>query len=889
MWIERIRAVAFGPLVAEELEFGPGMNVVIGPNESGKSSWHATLFAALCGMRRSRGAPRADDREFANRHRPWSGSDWRASAILRLADGRRIEISQDLGTMVDCRATDLTLGRDVSHEIMTDGSPDGSRWLGLDRTSFLATACVRQADVLDVQRNAGALQDALQRAAASARAESTAAEAIGRLEEFERDQIGTERAPTRPLRQAGARVAAARQELQLAEQDHSDFLSLSREVEEARAVAEAAQGRARAADAARAMVDADALTQRLEEARELVRLFPDGEPAAPSSDEEQSRQVASTLDRWRRKPTLPEVDGDTSSMIRSRIAELSEQSEGDTEVHESVARAWTDWTASGAVLRQLELERPEPLPAPETQGHSVADLFGYASALSGPSARLTASPESPIWYLASAALAVAGAGCLAAGLIVPAVAALAVAATLVGIRLMLPRRVLVPPQTDIGADTVQADLSRRGLPTTADALRGLAESALAFEQRQAAIGSWNERHDLQTSRSRSAQERLRAALRARGTAIGESDPVADSFASYEGHCRMRLESANRLQTVRVELQARELKEKQYDTVVRDLAELDEELRQVAASAGAAPDGQEDLAALISGLKLWQQHRGERLREFESRRRRWDRLEMLLEGRPLEGLEADARDARSKADTLVALVAPDDVATAAEWVLGSNGQAQHEAVRAEEREARETLATLAERLRLRGASMRDVPAAREECASADAELGRLRDLAEVIRLTRRFMESAVDRAHRTIAPVLQSALSDRLAAVTHGRYVEALVDPETLAVQVRGDGRSWRSASALSHGTAEQVYLLLRVALAEHLVRAGESTPFVFDDATVQSDNVRTLAIMETLLSLTPAHQVIVFSQETEVAEWARVRLDGEQHRLIELRELPVEG
>jgi DNA repair exonuclease SbcCD ATPase subunit len=330
---------------------------------------------------------------------------------------------------------------------------------------------------------------------------------------------------------------------------------------------------------------------------------------------------------------------------------------------------------------------------------------------------------------------------------------------------------------------------------------------------------------------------------------------------------MRLESANRLQTVRLELQARELKEKQYDSVVRDLAELDEELRHMAAGAGAAPGGQEDLAALISGLKLWQQHRGERLREFESRRRRWDRLEMLLAGRPLEGLEADARDARSKADTLVALVAPDDVATAAEWVLGSNGQAQHEAVRAEEREARETLATLAERLRLRGASMRDVPAAREECASADAELGRLRDLAEVIRLTRRFMESAVDRAHRTIAPVLQSALSDRLAAVTHGRYVEALVDPETLAVQVRGDGRSWRSASALSHGTAEQVYLLLRVALAEHLVRAGESTPFVFDDATVQSDNVRTLAIMETLLSLTPAHQVIVFSQETEVAEW----------------------
>ncbi len=644
----------------------------------------------------------------------------------------------------------------------------------------------------------------------------------------------------------------------------------------------------RAADAARALLDADALTQRLDEARELLRLFPDGEPAAPSSDEEESKQVATILDRWQRKPALPELDGDPSSVIRSRMAELTQQSEGDTEIHESVGRARMEWTESGAVLRQLDLDRPEPLPEPETAGHTIADLYGYASGLSGPSARQAAGPVSLIWYLAGAALAIAGVVCLAAGLIVLAVAALAVAATLVGIRLMLPRRVLVPPQTETGADTVQADLSRRGLPTTADALRGLAEAALAFEQRQAAIGSWNERRDLLTGRSRSAQERLRAALHARGVAIGESDPIADSFTTYEGACRMRLDSASRLQTVRAELQARELEEKQYETVVRHLAELDEELRQVAARTGVAPDGQEDLVALVSGIELWEQRRSERLREFESRRRRWDRLEMLLDGRPIEGLEADSHDACSKADTLVALAAPADVATVAEWMRGSDGQSRHEGVRAEERQARETLATLSERLRLRAASLRDGPAAREERAAADAELRRLRELAEVVRLTRQFMESAVDRAHRTIAPVLQSALSDRLAAVTHGRYVEALVDPETLAVQVRGDGRSWRPASALSHGTAEQVYLLLRVALAEHLVRAGESTPFVFDDATVQSDNVRTVAIMETLLALTPAHQVIVFSQATEVAEWARGRLEGEQHRLIELRELPVE-
>ena len=82
------------------LELAPGMNVLFGPNESGKSSWHAAIYAGLCGIRRGPGI-RNDAREFAARHHPWRGDEWSASVVVLLTDGRRIRIGQNLADPVD--------------------------------------------------------------------------------------------------------------------------------------------------------------------------------------------------------------------------------------------------------------------------------------------------------------------------------------------------------------------------------------------------------------------------------------------------------------------------------------------------------------------------------------------------------------------------------------------------------------------------------------------------------------------------------------------------------------------------------------------------------------------------------------------------------------------
>src|SRR5258708_40273783 len=114
MRIRKVTAHAFGPLGDETLEFADEMTIIVGDNESAKSSWHAAIYAAVCGRRRARGRPREDEQRFIDLHKPWHGDDWLVSAEIVLDDGRRIELRQDLAGKIDCHAKDLVVGADVS-------------------------------------------------------------------------------------------------------------------------------------------------------------------------------------------------------------------------------------------------------------------------------------------------------------------------------------------------------------------------------------------------------------------------------------------------------------------------------------------------------------------------------------------------------------------------------------------------------------------------------------------------------------------------------------------------------------------------------------------------------------------------------------------------------
>lgn len=185
------------------------------------------------------------------------------------------------------------------------------------------------------------------------------------------------------------------------------------------------------------------------------------------------------------------------------------------------------------------------------------------------------------------------------------------------------------------------------------------------------------------------------------------------------------------------------------------------------------------------------------------------------------------------------------------------------------------------------------------AAAETELARVRDLQEVLDRTVGFLEAAQNRVHRTIAPVLTGTLRAWLPRVVVSRdggtlverYDDVMIDPESLRVQVRRDGGPWRNAALLSEGTKEQIFLLLRVALAEHLTKQGERSPLILDEITAQCDSDRRVALLDLVHELSRDRQVILFTHDEGALAWAEEQLDVESgtDRLERREVLVAEG
>jgi uncharacterized protein YhaN len=173
-------------------------------------------------------------------------------------------------------------------------------------------------------------------------------------------------------------------------------------------------------------------------------------------------------------------------------------------------------------------------------------------------------------------------------------------------------------------------------------------------------------------------------------------------------------------------------------------------------------------------------------------------------------------------------------------------------------------------------------AEEELRIAEEELSKIRLLSETLDATHGFLTQAKNKVFRDIAPFLADSVKKYLPVITLGRYLDARVDPSTLQVHVCDENGKWRQAALLSYGTAEQIYLLLRLAMTEYLTKPSEICPLILDDITVQSDSLRKRRILDTLKAVSETRQVILFSQEEEVFQWATENLADPIGRVVDL-------
>lgn len=87
MEILEIRMDHFGKFINQNMEFHPGVNIIYGENETGKSTMRAFIRAMLYGLPRMRGRAAATD-EYTIRQ-PWENGSWFAGG-LRFQSGEKI-------------------------------------------------------------------------------------------------------------------------------------------------------------------------------------------------------------------------------------------------------------------------------------------------------------------------------------------------------------------------------------------------------------------------------------------------------------------------------------------------------------------------------------------------------------------------------------------------------------------------------------------------------------------------------------------------------------------------------------------------------------------------------------------------------------------------------
>ena len=130
---------------------------------------------------------------------------------------------------------------------------------------------------------------------------------------------------------------------------------------------------------------------------------------------------------------------------------------------------------------------------------------------------------------------------------------------------------------------------------------------------------------------------------------------------------------------------------------------------------------------------------------------------------------------------------------------------------------------------------------------------------VLALGRRILSEArraYEQAHR---PAVLRAADRYLAEWTDGRY-ERIIAPdggEIEAVEHRRRGRV--PLTGLSAGTAQQVYLAIRLGLVELFAGGGEPLPVVMDDILVNFDPDRAARAARSIEALAERQQVIYFT------------------------------
>ena len=152
------------------------------------------------------------------------------------------------------------------------------------------------------------------------------------------------------------------------------------------------------------------------------------------------------------------------------------------------------------------------------------------------------------------------------------------------------------------------------------------------------------------------------------------------------------------------------------------------------------------------------------------------------------------------------------------------------------------------------------------AALQARRDRLQEELEQLRQDYQALETAIDALRAAneqlqdrFSPALNRRAGELLSALTGGRYDRVTLDRAFQATAEEAGELVPRPVPALSQGTADQLYLAVRLAICQLVLPGEDPCPLVLDDALTNFDDDRMTLALDLLRKLGEERQILLFT------------------------------
>lgn len=197
MRFSHLKINGFGKLVQKELDLKPGINVIYGDNEAGKSSLLKFLTSMLYGASKNKNGKNISD---FDKYKPWKTEEFSGSLEYILDNGESFEVYREFkkknASVYNSEKEDISK---TFKENKTKGITFFEEQTGVDEETYVSTAIIEQEEVKLAQGNQNAIIQKISNKVSSGDDNISYKKTLSTITKLQGEKVGTDRTQNRPI------------------------------------------------------------------------------------------------------------------------------------------------------------------------------------------------------------------------------------------------------------------------------------------------------------------------------------------------------------------------------------------------------------------------------------------------------------------------------------------------------------------------------------------------------------------------------------------------------------------------------------------------------------------------------------------------------------------